>query len=534
MVNAGKMSFDYIIIGAGSAGCVLANRLSEDPSNKVLLLEAGGNDTALRIKIPAMFPQLFNTKYDWEYESSPQRNMKNRRIFLPRGKVLGGSSSINAMIYIRGHKLDYDLWSALGNKGWSYDEVLPFFLKSEAHLQRNNPDFHAQDGELAVREMPHRNLLSNCFIEAAQQRGYQFNDDFNGHKQEGFGYYDVTQKDGGRCSTSLAFLNKIKRRKNLSIRTGVEVSKLLLQGNRAVGVIYQNGSKEVVEKCNAEIILSAGSYNSPKLLMLSGIGPADHLRSKSVHCTHDIKGVGQNLQDHPTLPYVTRCIEPISLDGQDTFVNSSKHLVNYLIKKNGVMSSVLCEAGGFVKTQESLPAPDLQINFVPAFYLNHGRDRPEGHAFTFGATLLRPYSRGQVQLASRDPKAYPHIDLNFLEDPRDMDIMVKAYEISDKIAKSRAFDQYRGMQYLPKRPLKHRDDIENYIRESLEHLYHPVGTCKMGDDEMSVVDDRLRVHGIGGLRVIDASIMPSITGGNTNAPTIMIAEKGAQMLLEDN
>lgn len=527
------MPFDYIIIGAGSAGCLLANRLSADPQNKVLLLEAGGSDTAMRIKIPVLFPQLFNTKYDWEYESPVQPTLNNRRIFLPRGKVLGGSSSINAMIYVRGNRFDYDLWSALGNKGWSFDEVLPYFLKSEAHSNRQSPQFHSSNGELAVRTMPHKNVLTKAFIQAAEEMGYSQNEDFNGDRQEGFGFYDVTQKDGGRCSSSNAFLQKVRKRKNLKVVTGAEASKILLQGGSAAGVVYKKGNKEIREQANREVILSAGAYNSPKLLMLSGIGPGVHLRDKAVPLLHDLPGVGKNLQDHPALPYVTRCIVPVSLDGEDTFIKSSKHMMNYLFKKNGLLSSNLCEAGGFIRTEAGLPAPDVQINFIPAYFLDHGRERPEGHAFTLGPTLLRPYSRGEVRLASQNPQSDPVIDLNFLSDQRDIETLIKAYRISEKISKMRAFDHYRGMQYLPKRPLKHPDDITKYIRNSVQHLYHPVGTCKMGNDPMAVVNDRLQVHGIGSLRVVDASIMPTIVGGNTNAPTIMIAEKAADMILAD-
>ncbi len=525
------MSYDYIIVGAGSAGCVLANRLSAVPSNKVLLLEAGGRDSSPLIKIPALFPKLFNSDFDWEYETTPQTTLNNRRLFLPRGRVLGGSSSINAMIYIRGNRYDYDQWASLGNKNWGYDDILPYFLKSEKHLERSDQNFHGQKGELSVRNAPHINLLSKLFVEAAESVGYSRNKDFNGAKQEGFGFYDVTQKDGARCSSSVAFLRPAKNRKNLTIKTGVEVQEIILDGKTAVGVKYRKGKDLIEVVANAEVILSAGAYNSPKILLLSGIGPADDLQAKGVRLKHELKGVGKNLQDHAILPLISRCIEPVSLDKEQSGIRSAKHLLYYIAKKNGVLSSVLCEAGGFVKSSAEIPAPDLQINFVPAFYVDHGRTQPEGDAFSFGPTLLRPFSRGSVSLTSKDPKQAPKIDMGFLKDRRDLHTLIEGFRITNKIMKSRPFDRYRGMQYLPKRPLVHEDDITNYIQNELTHLYHPVGTCKMGDGLDAVVDDHLRVHGIKQLRVIDASIMPTIVSGNTNAPTIMIAEKGADLVL---
>ena len=518
-------AYDYIIVGAGSAGCVLANRLTEDPCARVLLLEAGGSDSQRLISIPIAFSRLFQSACDWSYFTDSEPHLEQRKLYWPGGKVLGGSSSINAMIYIRGHQQDYDRWQELGNQGWSFSSVLPYFRKSE-NQERGPSEYHGVGGPLNVADLRCINELSERFVQAAEETGFARNPDFNGSRQEGFGFYQVTQLDGQRHSAAAAFLKPVLARRNLTIRTGVQAFSILFERKRAVGVSFQSESGVVQARAEREVILSAGAINSPQLLMLSGIGPADHLRKFTIPVICDLPGVGSNLHDHPALPVAYQSKRPVSLLNAEKISN----LARYLCFKNGPLTSNVAEAGGFVKTSQASDAPDLQFHFGPVFYLNHGLERVRSHGFTLGPTLLRPKSRGQIRLRSSNPVDSPSIQANYLAEPQESEVLLEGIKMARALAASRAFDPYRGQENFPGEDVKSDQQIRAYIRRATHTLYHPVGTCRMGSDAHAVVDDQLRVHGVEGLRVVDASIMPEITAGNTNAPTIMIAEKAADLV----
>ena len=525
--------FDFIIVGAGSAGCVLANRLSASGEYRVLLLEAGGEDSNANIHIPAAFSKLFLKKEDWNFHTVPQPHMHSRAMYQPRGKVLGGSSSTNAMIYIRGHRADYDGWASQGNRGWSYEEVLPFFKKSEQNLRLGEP-FHGQDGELTVSDHRQRHPICEALLEAAAQAGYPLNTDFNGEDQEGFGFYQLTIRDGRRCSAARAFLEPARDRPNLVVRTGALARRLLLEGTHAAGVEYEQGGLVREAKVHREVILAAGAFQSPHLLMLSGIGKGEDLQRFGIGVVQHLPGVGQNLQDHLLggISYSTPYRR--TMDALERFPYVLRNLWQYAFGRRGPFTSNIAECGGFVKTLPGLLAPDMQFHFAAAFYLRHSFDNPRsGNGFSMGATLICPFSRGAIHLASNDPHDKPHIDPNYCSDERDVDTLVRGYHIARDILRQNAFDRFRGSLFMPDREKLQAEEVVDFIRERAETLYHPVGTCKMGHDALAVVDDRLRVHGIRGLRVADASIMPVIVRGNTNAPAIMIAEKAAAMLLED-
>lgn len=517
--------YDFVIVGAGSAGCVLARRLSDDPKTTVLLLEAGGAATQKEFAIPAAFSKLFRSAHDWAFYTEPQPHLANRKLYWPRGKVLGGSSSINAMIYIRGHRHDFDHWRNLGNTGWSYSDVLPYFKKSE-HQTRIASEYHGQDGPLCVSDLRTVNPLSRAFVEAAVELGFPRNADFNGAQQEGFGLYQVTQRRGKRCSAANAFLDSARARRNLTIHTGAHAARILFDGKRATGLAYLRHGKQETAHARREVLVSCGTVQSPQLLMLSGIGPADHLRSLDIPVVTDLPGVGQNLQDHLFLAVAYHCKKPITLDKAENLGN----FLRYLAFKTGPLTSNVAESGGFVSMTPGAPAPDLQFHFGPVYYLNHGFDRPEGHGFSIGPTLLRPKSRGCITLRSADPLAPPAIQPNYLSEDSEVCVLVEGIRLARRLAKAKAFAAYCGGEFCPGQDAQSDDALAEYVRKSAETVYHPVGTCKMGHDPMAVVDDHLRVHGVQGLRVIDASIMPTLIGGNTNAATIMIAEKAADLL----
>ena len=531
--------FDYIIIGAGSAGCVLANRLTENPKIKVLLLEAGGPDKSMKISIPAAFSNLFKTEVDWAYETVPQKPLNNRKLFVPRGKTLGGSSSINAMIYIRGFPQDYDEWGK-ENSGWKFEDVLPYFKKSESNQVFSN-ELHGVDGPMWVSNQINPNKLTNIYLKAAQECSYHITDDFNGNNPQGFGIFQCTQKNGKRHSTARAFLLPAMKRPNLKVITNALVTKIIIENRanvsdtfeparaKAIGVEFKLNGERKVEKAKHEVILSSGAINSPQLLMLSGIGDVEHLKEKGIKVVHHLPGVGQNLQDHAVIPVIYSCGKNITLDTIETPLNFLK----WLLFKKGPLTSILAEAGGFVKTRPDLSAPDLQFHFGPAYFLDHGFVRPKGNGISHGPILIKPKSRGEIKLSSNSQEDYPLIDQNMLAEEEDRQTLIKGFRIADKILSALAFDLYRTKNFMPERKLNSDEEISAYIRETCEYLYHPVGTCKMGSDEMAVVDHQLKVHGIEGLRVVDASIMPSITRGNTNAPSIMIGEKGADLVKEN-
>jgi choline dehydrogenase len=523
---------DYVIVGAGSAGCVLANRLSADPSTKVLLLEAGGPDTSPFIHTPAMMGFLPDSPYDWRYRTVPQLHCNMRRFAWPRGRTLGGSSSINYMIYIRGHAADYDHWAQLGNKGWSYEDVLPVFKKSE-HNERLSDRFHGRGGPLNVADHRFRHPLSEMFVAAAQETGVPANADFNGATQDGAGFYQVTQKDGLRWSTASAFLRPALARPNLTVITSALACRIRFEGRRAVGVDYVCRGQSASAEASREVILSGGTINSPQLLMLSGVGPAAHLRALGIDVVADLSGVGQNLQDHLGTFLRNEITVPFSLYGA-TPEQLAAVQAEYEATRQGLFTSNIAEAGAFLRTEGSGGPPNLQGFFLPYCLTESPLDafQPYCHGITFAFYVNRPASRGQITLASTDPLDQPLIDPAYLSAPGDLPQFVAGIQKLREIFRAKPLADILGRELGPGHEAQSEAEIATYVRDRASGtIFHPVGTCKMGADERAVVDPSLRVHGLDALRVVDASIMPTLIGGNTNAPTIMIAEKAAAMML---
>jgi choline dehydrogenase len=531
--------YDYIIVGGGSAGCVLANRLSENTENSVCLLEAGQRDNKLHIHVPVgvLYSVMYDKKNNWYYNSEPEPELNNREVYCPRGKVLGGSSSINAMVYTKGSDSEYDHWESLGNKGWGSKDFVPI-IKKLVHQERGENKYHSQGGLLNVADERQINSLNKVMINAAVECGYSRNDDFNGQKPDGVGYFQVTQKNGQRHSAAKAFLTPILNRPNLTVITSAFANKVLLKDKKAVGIEYRVGKKIRKIFASKEIILSGGAINTPKLLLLSGIGPKEELIEHNIECQHDLPGVGKNLQDHLDVIIVdensTKTAYAATITG--FFRDVIPGLFNYIFKRKGFFTTNGAESGGFIKSEPNKERCDVQLHFSPIYLQNHGRELK--YLYTYAHSLhvcnLYPKSRGHVKLASSNPETQPSILFNYLKEPEDMDVMVNAFKRGREILNAPAFSAYRKKELVPGNQVQSDDEIKKFIREKAETIYHPVGTCKMGNDEMAVVDDQLKVHGIDNLRIADASIMPTLIGCNTSVPTMAIGYKASDMILAHN
>jgi len=518
---------DYVIVGAGSAGCVLANRLSEDPSVRVLLLEAGGGDRSLNVKIPAAFPKQFHTKLDWDFATEPEPHVDGRSLFIPRGKMLGGSSSMNAMLYVRGRPLDFDSWEAQGAPGWGYRDVLPYFMKSEDNV-RGPSEFHGAGGPLRVSEQRSPRPLNRRLLQASEAAGIPNIADYNGPEQDGSSMAQVTQHNGQRFSAADAFLRPALKRPNLEVRTKVTVLGVEFDGNRAIGVRLRKGRDGVeVARAEREVLLSAGAIGSPHLLLLSGVGPADELRTAGVEARHDLPGVGRNLQDHPFVTMMWEVSDQNTLYGAD----KPRPLAEWLLRRSGPLSSTVAEVFAFTRTRGGLPAADIQFHMGAAYFEDHGAETYDGHCMVIAPVLVSPKARGRIWLRSVQPTDKPRIITNTLGEPEDLESMLAGIDLAREIAAQPALSEIVIKELKPGPAHVEREELEADLRRRLMLIYHPVGTARMSDThEEAVVDSQLRVHGLEGLRVIDASIMPTITGGNTNAPTMMIAERAADLI----
>jgi choline dehydrogenase len=525
--------YDYVIVGAGSAGCVLAARLSENPATRVLLLEAGPPDDADEIHIPAAINLLFQSTYDWNYQTTPQERAAGRSIYWPRGRTLGGSSSINAMIYIRGNRYDYDTWrDDYGCEGWGYTELLPYFLRAESN-SRGASAFHGADGPLSVQDPKHKSALTSAFVDSAQQSGLEANDDFNGRKQDGVGFYQVTQRAGRRWSAADAYLHPAADRPNLTVLTDALVTGIALAGLRAVGVHYLQRGVAETARAETEVILACGAIGSPQLLMLSGIGPADHLRSHDIAVMADVPGVGANLSDHPMVAAMWHTPKSRGLWEQA----GARNLARWQLMHSGPLTTNVAEAGGFSRSEEGLPAPDIQWHALPTPYQEGGLTDPSIRALSLLVTLVAVGSRGRIRLRSADPRHKPLIDPAYLSHGPDIDPLVAGVQMAREFAAARPMSKICKSELAPGDGVRTDTDLRDFVRHNLTTIYHPVGTCAMGGDSRlaasrlaSVVDPELRVRGIDGLRVVDASVMPTVPRGNTNAPTIAIAEKAADLI----
>jgi choline dehydrogenase len=517
---------DYVIIGAGSAGCVLADRLSA--RHNVTLIEAGGSDRAMEVAIPAAFSKLFKTDRDWNFSTEPEPAARDRSLYLPRGKMIGGSSSMNAMLYFRGRPSDYDGWARDGAEGWQWENVLPVFKDMELN-SRGADEFHGDSGPLFVSDLRSVNQLTRSFVEAAMEAGIPPNGDFNGATQDGVGFVQVTQRRGRRWSAADAFLRPALDRPTLEVISHSLVTRIVIEGGRATGVEYLKEGQTHRVSADAEVILAAGAYGSPHVLQLSGVGDPDQLRQAGIDPVIENRQVGRNLQDHPVAMVMYETSYQRTLDDAD----SAGELARWALTRGGRLSSPVAEACAFVRSSPEIAEPDLQFHFGPVCFADHGMSDFDGRAYTYGPVLVNPGSRGQVWARSADPTVSPAILTNSLSEPEDLEALMDGLELAREIGAQNAFDPYRGAELAPGPDVKTREELAGYVREHVELLYHPVGTCRMGSDEEAVVDPRLRVQGVDGLRVVDASVMPTVVSGNTNAPTLMIAARGAEMILAD-
>ncbi|OMI08770.1 glucose-methanol-choline oxidoreductase [Bradyrhizobium brasilense] len=534
MRNGGNVTdtFDFVVVGAGSGGCAVAGRLSEDPATSVALLDAGGTNDNWVVTTPgALVLMVAGTVNNWAFNTVPQKGLNGRIGYQPRGKGLGGSSAINAMVYIRGHRADYDHWAALGNTGWAFADVLPYFKRSEDNSDFDG-EYHGKGGPLAVNKLRSGNPIQQTFLQAAQEAQFRIREDFNADDHEGLGIYQVTQRNGERWSAARAYVHPhIGRRPNLRVETNAHATRILFEGKRAVGVEYRQGKELKQIHARREVLLAAGAFQSPQLLMLSGVGDAAALGKHGLASVHHLPGVGQNLQDHPDFIFGYMSDNPnfagISLKGMPRLVRA---IMQYRRERRGPLTSNFAECGGFLKTRPDLDIPDIQLHFGMAMVDDHGRKRHGGTGFSCHVCLLRPKSRGSVALAGSDPMQAPLIDPNFLGEEADLESMVAGYKTTRRLMEAPALRALQQKDVFTSN-VRTDDDIRSILRERVDTVYHPVGTCKMGTgDPLAVVDPKLRVHGLEGLRVVDASIMPTLIGGNTNAPTIMIGEKAADMI----